>query len=58
MTTAWFEDPNRLTPDKLQDVTFPTTRLGRRGYEEEPVNQFVRQVHGELARLVLSLIHI
>lgn len=52
MTTAWFEDPNRLTPDKLQDVTFPTTRLGRRGYEEEPVNQFVREVHGELARLV------
>lgn len=52
MTTAWFEDPNRLTPDKLQDVTFPETRLGRRGYEEEPVNQFLRQVHGELVRLV------
>jgi len=52
LTTAWFEDPNRLTPDKLQDVTFPETRLGRRGYEEEPVNQFLRQVHGELVRLV------
>jgi len=50
--TAWFEDPNRLTPDKLRDVTFPQTRVGRRGYEEEPVNQFVRQVHGELVRLV------
>jgi DivIVA domain-containing protein len=52
LTTAWFEDPNRLTPDKLQDVTFPETRVGRRGYEEEPVNQFLRQVHGELVRLV------
>jgi DivIVA domain-containing protein len=50
--TAWFEDPNRLTPDKLHNVTFPQTRVGRRGYEEEPVNQFVRQVHGELVRLV------
>ena len=52
LTTAWFEDPNRLTPDKLQNVTFPETRVGRRGYEEEPVNQFLRQVHGELVRLV------
>ncbi|HTW05076.1 MAG TPA: DivIVA domain-containing protein [Streptosporangiaceae bacterium] len=50
--TAWFEDPNRLTPDKLRNVTFPQTRVGRRGYEEEPVNQFVRQVHSELQRLV------
>jgi DivIVA domain-containing protein len=52
LTTAWFEDPNRLTPDKLQNVTFPETRLGRRGYEEEPVKQFLRQVHGEIVRLV------
>jgi DivIVA domain-containing protein len=52
LTTAWFEDPNRLTPDKLQDVTFPQTRVGRRGYEEETVNQFLRQVHGEFVRLV------
>jgi DivIVA domain-containing protein len=50
--TAWFEDPSRLTPDKLRNVTFPQTRVGRRGYEEEPVNQFVRQVHGEIMRLV------
>jgi DivIVA domain-containing protein len=52
LTTAWFEDPNRLTPDKLQNVTFPQARLGRRGYEQEPVNQLLRQVHGELVRLV------
>jgi DivIVA domain-containing protein len=52
LTTAWFEDESRLTPDKLQNVTFPATRLGRRGYEEEPVNQFMRQVHGEFVRLV------
>ena len=52
LTTAWFEDESRLTPDKLQNVTFPATRVGRRGYEEEPVNQFMRQVHGEFVRLV------
>jgi cell division septum initiation protein DivIVA len=52
LTTAWFEDESRLTPDKLQNVTFPATRLGRRGYEEEPVNQFMCQVHGEFVRLV------
>jgi DivIVA domain-containing protein len=52
LTTAWFEDESRLTPRQLQDVTFPETRLGRRGYEEEPVNQFLRQVHGEFVRLV------
>jgi DivIVA domain-containing protein len=52
LTTAWFEDPNRLTPDKLQNVTFPMTRVGRRGYEEEPVDRFLRQVHAELVQLV------
>jgi DivIVA domain-containing protein len=52
LTTAWFDDESRLTPDKLQNVTFPATRVGRRGYEEEPVNQFMRQVHGEFVRLV------
>ena len=52
MTTAWFEDEDRLTPDKLQNVTFPMTRLGRRGYEEEPVNRFLREVHAEFVRLV------
>lgn len=52
MTTAWFDEQKRLTPDELQSVTFPTTRLGRRGYEEAPVNRFLRQVHAEFVRLV------
>lgn len=50
--TAWFEEQKRLTPDELQNVTFPTTRLGRRGYEQAPVNRFLRQVHAEFVRLV------
>jgi DivIVA domain-containing protein len=52
LTTAWFDEQKRLTPDELQSVTFPTTRLGRRGYEEAPVNRFLRQVHAEFVRLV------
>ena len=41
MTTAWFDEESRLTPEELQTVTFPTSRLGRRGYEEEPVREFL-----------------
>jgi DivIVA domain-containing protein len=52
LTTAWFDEQKRLTPDELQNATFPTTRLGRRGYEEEPVNRFLRLVHAEFVRLV------
>ena len=43
LTTAWFDEQNRLTPDELQTVTFPMSRLGRRGYEEEPVRAFLRR---------------
>lgn len=52
MTTAWYDEENRLTPDELQTVTFPMSRLGRRGYEEEPVREFLRVVHAEFMRLV------
>jgi DivIVA domain-containing protein len=52
LTTAWFDEQNRLTPDELQAVTFPMSRLGRRGYEEEPVHRFLRTVHAEFVRLV------
>ena len=52
MTTAWFNDESRLTPEELQAVTFPMSRLGRRGYEEEPVQGFLRMVHAEFVRLV------
>jgi len=49
---SWLGGEGRLTPEELQTVTFPTTRLGRRGYEEEPVRGFLRVVHGEFVRLV------
>jgi DivIVA domain-containing protein len=41
-----------MTPQELQTVTFPLARLGRRGYEEEPVREFLRAVHAEFVRLV------
>jgi DivIVA domain-containing protein len=52
LTTAWFDEEQRLTPEELQTATFPLSRLGRRGYEEEPVNRFLRIVHAEFVRLV------
>ncbi len=52
MTTAWFDENNRLTPDELQTVAFPLSRLGRRGYEEEAVQEFLGVVHAEFVRLV------
>ncbi len=52
MTTAWFDEQNRITPEELQTVTFPLSRLGRRGYEEEPVREFLKAVHAEFVRLV------
>jgi len=52
LSTAWFDEQDRLTPEDLQTATFPLTRLGRRGYEEEPVRGFLRMVHAEFVRLV------
>ena len=52
MTTAWFDEQRRLSPDELQSVTFPMSRLGRRGYEEAAVNGFLRKVHAEFVHLV------
>jgi DivIVA domain-containing protein len=49
---TWLNGEGRLTPEDLQTVTFPVSRLGRRGYEEEPVRGFLRVVHGEFVRLV------
>jgi DivIVA domain-containing protein len=48
---SWLSGQGRLTPEDLQTVTFPGTRLGRRGYEEEPVRAFLRLVHAEVTRL-------
>lgn len=42
----------RMTPDFVQSVTFPTTRLGRRGLDEDHVRVFCKQVELELIRLL------
>jgi DivIVA domain-containing protein len=52
LITPWFDEQDRLTPEELQAVTFPMSRLGRRGYEEEPVRKFLTTVHAEFVRLV------
>jgi DivIVA domain-containing protein len=49
LTTAWFDEQPRLTPEELQSARFP---LGRRGYDEESVNSFLRLVQAEFVRLV------
>ena len=49
---AWFDEQDRMSPEELETVTFPLTRLGRRGFEEEPVRDFLREVHAEFVRLV------
>jgi DivIVA domain-containing protein len=52
LSTAWFDEQDRLTPESLQTVAFPMSRLGRRGYDEEPVRAFLRSVQAEFVRLV------
>jgi cell division septum initiation protein DivIVA len=42
----------RLTPDVVQAVRFPTSRLGRRGLDEDHVRVFCKQVEIELIRLL------
>lgn len=52
MTVAWQEDQKRLTPDDVQAVTFPLSRLGRRGFDEESVRAFLQEVERELVTLL------
>lgn len=52
MTTAWYDEQNRMTPDDLLTITFPMTRLGRRGFDEGAVREFLDAVHAEFVRLV------
>jgi len=52
MTVAWHEDQKRLTPDDVQAATFPVSRLGRRGYDEESVRAFLRDVEREIVTLM------
>lgn len=44
--------PERLTPQTLQTVTFPTARLGKRGVDEDHVRVFCEWVESELTRLL------
>ena len=52
MTVAWQEAEKRLTPEDVQAVTFPLSRLGRRGLDEESVRAFLRDVERELVTLL------
>ncbi len=52
MTVAWHQDQKRLTPEEVQTVVFPVSRLGRRGYDEEAVRAFLREVEQELVTLL------
>jgi len=51
LTRAWFEDQNRMAPEDLLTVAFPASRR-RRGFEEDSVREFLREVHDEFVRLV------
>jgi DivIVA domain-containing protein len=42
----------RLTPDRVQSITFPTARLGRRGLDEDHVRAFCAHVEHELITLL------
>lgn len=52
LTTTQYDEKERLTPDAVETVMFPLSRLGRRGYEEESVNAFLDVVQAELVRLL------
>jgi cell division septum initiation protein DivIVA len=52
LTTTWYDEDERLTPDALETTALPLSRLGRRGYDEESVNGFLHLVHTEWVRLV------
>jgi DivIVA domain-containing protein len=42
----------RLTPDRVQSVSFPQARLGRRGLDEDHVRAFCAHVERELVTLL------
>lgn len=44
--------PDRLTPEYIQSVTFPTARIGRRGVDEAHVRAFCEWVEHEIIRLL------
>jgi DivIVA domain-containing protein len=52
LTTAWFDEQSRMSPEDLLTVTFPAARRGRRGYDEDSVREFLSLVHGEHLRVL------
>ena len=52
MTTAWFDEQNRMSPEELLSVSFPISRRGRRGYDEESVQEFLHAVHAQYVRVL------
>lgn len=44
--------PDRLTPEYIQSVSFPSARFGRRGVDEAHVRMFCELVESELVRLL------
>ena len=44
--------PDRLTPEFVQSVHFPSARLGKRGLDESRVQAFCEWVESELVRLL------
>jgi len=52
MTVAWQDEQKRITPEDLQAVSFPLSRLGRRGYDEDHVRTFLQEVERELVTLM------
>ncbi|MDL4818837.1 DivIVA domain-containing protein [Actinomadura opuntiae] len=45
-------DGSRLTPGELQSVVFARAALGRRGYDEEQVRDFLQYVERELVQIL------
>jgi DivIVA domain-containing protein len=52
MTMTWYPDRKRLTAEQVQAMTFPAARFGKRGYDEDHVDAFLRQVEQELILLL------
>src|SRR5260370_33429095 len=49
---AWYDEQRRLTPDDLLAVTFPLTRWGRHGLDEDAVRGFLAGAHAEMVRRI------
>jgi cell division septum initiation protein DivIVA len=49
---AWYDEQRRLAPDDLLAVTFPLTRWGRHGLDEDAVRGFLAGAHAEMVRLI------